>query len=39
MKSLGAASFQDYMSFLHDCYKFDEINLDVNYTGAWVAAR
>ena len=33
---LGEADFDDYMSFLHDSYKFDSVNLDINYAGIWV---
>lgn len=33
---LGEADFKDYMSFLHDSYKFDSVNLDINYAGIWV---
>ena len=32
----GLAEFNDYMSFLHDSYKFDSVNLDVNYAGIWI---
>jgi hypothetical protein len=33
---MGEASFGDYMNFLHDCYKFDEINVELAYAGAWI---
>ncbi|KRX00122.1 hypothetical protein PPERSA_10621 [Pseudocohnilembus persalinus] len=35
-KKLGKAGFLDYMNFLHEAYKFETINLDLNYVGAWV---
>jgi hypothetical protein len=33
---LGEADFKDYMNFLHDCYKHEDINLDLTYSGAWL---
>ena len=36
LRSLGNAVYSDYMNFLHDCYKFEEINLELNYAGAWI---
>ncbi|CAD8160904.1 unnamed protein product [Paramecium pentaurelia] len=35
LRSLGQADFGDYMNFLHDCYKHEEINIEINYSGAW----
>ena len=35
-RCLGLAEFNDYMNFLHDCYKFDELNFDSSYSGAWI---
>ncbi|EGR34709.1 mitochondrial mRNA processing protein, putative [Ichthyophthirius multifiliis] len=35
-KKIGKASFNDYMNFLHDAYKFDTINLDLSYSGVWL---
>lgn len=33
---LGEADFKDYMNFLHDCYKHEDINLELTYAGAWL---
>jgi len=32
----GKAQFHDYMNFLHEAYKFDALNLDLSYIGAWI---
>ncbi len=33
---LGQADFDDYMNFLHEAYKFETLNYDINYAGIWV---
>ena len=33
---LGKPKFTDYMNFLHEAYKMDSVNVDLNYAGAWV---
>jgi hypothetical protein len=33
---MGQPQFIDYMNFLHEAYKFETINLDLSYAGAWV---
>ena len=35
LRCIGEADFGDYMNFLHDCYKHEEVNVEVNYSGAW----
>jgi len=35
-KNLGKPNFIDYMNFLHEAYKFDTMNLDLSYSGAWL---
>lgn len=35
-KCLGEPEFGDYMNFLHDCYKHEETNMEINYAGAWI---
>jgi hypothetical protein len=35
-KNLGKPNFIDYMNFLHEAYKFDTLNLDLSYSGAWL---
>lgn len=36
IRCLGEPDFGDYMNFLHDCYKHEEINIDINYSGGWI---
>lgn len=33
---LGKPTFSDYMNFLHEAYKFEALNIDLTYVGAWV---
>lgn len=33
---LGQPTFTDYMNFLHEAYKFEALNIDLTYVGAWV---
>ncbi|KAL4427251.1 hypothetical protein ABPG74_011487 [Tetrahymena malaccensis] len=35
-KKIGKPAFLDYMNFLHEAYKFETMNLDLSYIGAWV---
>lgn len=35
-KKIGKPLFLDYMNFLHEAYKFETINLDFSYIGAWM---
>lgn len=35
-KKIGKPTFIDYMNFLHEAYKFETVNLDLSYIGAWL---
>lgn len=35
----GSPTFQDYMDFLHEAFKFENTNFDMMYTGAWIRIR